>query len=85
VDTWEARIQESEGKTKSGTQRPTLAKTEPGWGTLKFRYAARSLEPPLGRFCKHWKHLVILQGLEKCHRAAAARIAAFSSLWPFAC
>jgi hypothetical protein len=26
-----------------------------GWGTLKFRYAARSLEPPLGRFCKHRK------------------------------
>jgi hypothetical protein len=21
-----------------------------GWGTLKFRYAVRSLEPPLGRF-----------------------------------
>jgi hypothetical protein len=41
-----------------------------GWGTLKFRYAARSLEPPLGRFCKHRKHPLILQGLEKCHRTA---------------
>jgi hypothetical protein len=30
---------------KSGRKpkRPTLAKTAPGWGTLKFRYAARSL------------------------------------------
>jgi hypothetical protein len=39
VDAGEARIQGSEGKPKSGNQRPTLAKTALGWGTLKFRYA----------------------------------------------
>jgi hypothetical protein len=49
--------------------RPTLAKAALGWGTLKSRYAARNLEPPPGRFCKHGKHPLILRGLEKCHRA----------------
>jgi hypothetical protein len=34
-------------------KRPTLAKTAPGWGTLKFRYVRTQHGPPLGRFLQH--------------------------------